>query len=110
MMTLLFKLISGHALADLTLQTDFVATFKNRHAKFPTGETIWPYVLASHCLFHGALVYLSTQSVNLGIAETIAHFVIDFCKCEKLFGFHADQALHIACKFVWAYLAVRGIL
>lgn len=105
MITMLFRLLAGHALGDYALQGDFIANFKNRHTA--SLETIWPYVLTSHALIHGFFVYLATDSIHLGIAETIAHWVIDFCKCEKWFGIHIDQWLHIGCKILWAYLVLR---
>lgn len=104
MLTKLFLLLAGHALGDFALQGDFIAKFKSRHTPFFTGETIWPYVLASHALIHGAIVFLITHSVRLGIAETIAHATIDFIKCEKKINFHLDQTLHIACKILWSVL------
>mgnify|MGYP006895933475 CR=1 FL=1 len=99
----------GHAIADYALQSDFIATGKNRHA-IPKGyvpelhgprQLIWPYVLTSHALIHGAAVYIITQRIDLALAETGAHWAIDFGKCERWYGIHADQWLHIACKCVW---------
>ncbi len=100
-MIVLFKLLVGHSLGDFALQNDFIANFKSRHAKFFTGETIWPYVLGCHSLIHGGFVFLATGRIELGIAETFAHALIDFGKGEKWFGFHTDQILHIACKVIW---------
>lgn len=108
-MELLFKLLCGHAIADFALQTDWIACNKNRHYA-PKGydpalhgpqQSIWPYVLTSHSLIHGLMVYLATGSLELGIAETIAHWMIDFGKCEKWYGIHLDQWLHIGCKILW---------
>ena len=99
MLALMFKLLCGHAFGDYALQSDFIANNKGRPSP------MWPYVLSAHALIHGAFVYLATGSVNLGIAETIAHAFIDFGKCEKYFGIHADQLAHIACKVVWMYFA-----
>jgi hypothetical protein len=118
MVSILFKLLAGHALGDYALQGEFIATNKNRHFK-PKGydpalhgpqQTIWPYVLTSHALIHGLFVYLATASIGLGIAETCAHWLIDFAKCEKWFGIHIDQALHLICKVLWVYLSSRGAL
>lgn len=110
MLTMLFKLLCSHAIGDFALQNDFIANFKSRHAKFFTGETIWPYVLGAHSLIHGALVTIAIGRPDLGVLETGAHFLIDFAKCEKWFGFHVDQFMHIACKVLWAYLLMRGVL
>ncbi len=109
--SLMFALLCGHAIADYALQSDFMATNKNRNA-IPKGydlvrhgpmQIFWPYVLTSHALIHGAFVALLTGSTLLGLVETAAHWIIDFGKCEKKYGIHVDQWLHIACKvfYVW---------
>jgi hypothetical protein len=122
---LLFLLLVGHSVADFALQNDFIATWKNpwlarpRHAvtgrpvgpslpRALAGETVWPWILGSHALMQGAAVLLVTGSLALAIAETVAHALIDLGKCAGLFGFHADQALHVACKLLWWALWVGG--
>lgn len=106
-MELLFLLLAGHAMGDFGLQTDWIAVFKSRHATPPDGtaskrpDLIWIHVLNAHCLIHGGLVALITGHWWLGLAEFIAHWIIDFGKGEKWFGFHTDQFLHIACKLLW---------
>lgn len=111
----LFQLLCGHALADFALQSDWVAKNKNRHAAVPAGydpalhgpmQTVWPYVLTAHALLHGGLVTVATGSAALGVCETVAHWLIDFGKCEKWYGIHADQAMHLGCKVLWAAIAV----
>lgn len=111
----LFLMLCGHAVADFMLQHPWVAQNKNRHA-VSTGydpklhgprETIWPYVLTAHALTHGAFVCLATGSAALGLAETAAHWAIDFGKCERWYGIHVDQWLHIACKVLWFVIAGR---
>ncbi len=112
-MRVLFLLLCGHAGADFMLQTPWVAQNKNRHST-PAGydpklhgpkQTIWPYVLTAHALTHGAFVYLATGSVLLGALETAAHWAIDFGKCERWYGIHADQWMHIGLKLAWAGLS-----
>ncbi len=112
MIEIFFKLIIGHAIMDFWAQSDSVAKMKNRNrdpAQFaPPGQKpqkVWFYALTSHALMHGAAVWLITGSVILCIAETVSHWVIDFGKCENWYGIHEDQAAHIGCKIVWAYLA-----
>lgn len=113
-LVILFKLLAGHAFADFALQSDFIAKNKNRHS-VPMGynpelhgpmQTVWPYVLGSHAMIHGAFVYLATGRADLGFAEAVCHAAIDFGKCEKWYGIHIDQGLHIACKFLWLGLAL----
>lgn len=107
MIQLLFKLLCGHALADFALQGEFIAIYKSRHARFFTGETIWPYVLGAHGLIHGLMVFIATGSIYVSLAETVCHCAIDFCKCEKRFGFHVDQLLHVVCKVLWVVVVLH---
>lgn len=111
---MLWWLVVGHAVADFWAQSDALARMKNRHrdsAVFaPPGQapqTIWPYALTAHALMHGAAVALATGSVPLGIAESAAHWMIDFAKCEGWIGIHRDQAMHLACKVAW-WLCAMG--
>jgi len=108
-------LIMGHALADFALQSEVMATGKNRNrpidlSKIPPGQTlqtVWPYWLGSHCLIHGGMVAALTGSWELGVAETFAHFYIDLLKCGNVTGIHMDQFLHVLCKSWWV-LATLG--
>jgi hypothetical protein len=114
MTAILFKLFCAHAVADYALQSPWMASAKSRHAPTPEAynptlhgprQTIWPYVLTSHALIHGAAVALATGSVALGVCETVAHWLIDFGKCERWYGIHVDQWFHLACKVAWVVLA-----
>jgi hypothetical protein len=105
-MTELFWLLVGHAVADFVLQNEVMAKGKNRNVRgtAPPGQTYmpcWPYWLTAHALVHGGAVALATGSTALGCAETVAHWVIDFYKCEGCYGVHADQGMHIGCKALW---------
>lgn len=105
----LFWLLVGHAVMDFWAQSDSVAKMKNRHYKptpppGATPQTIWPYALTAHALMHGSAVAYLTGSVELGIAETVAHWLTDFGKCENWYGIHVDQAIHVACKVAWLWL------
>ena len=105
------ELLMGHAVADCALQSDSMARGKNRNRvplNIPSGQKrqiAWPYFLTSHALIHGASVFVITGSIWLGISETIAHWFIDFGKCENWYGIHLDQSLHIGCKLLWIFLA-----
>ena len=110
--TNIFLLLCGHALADFALQTEWIAYNKNRNV-VPKGydpekhgklQSIWIYVLTSHALIHGLMVYLITLNIWFGIAETIIHWVVDFGKCEKWYGIHTDQSIHILCKIIWGII------
>lgn len=96
-MKLIFMLFFGHYLGDFALQNDFIATHKARSS----GSAFWPHVLFAHAMIHGGIVCLITGSVWLGIVEVFLHMLIDFFKCEKVFGFHVDQALHLICKVAY---------
>lgn len=100
--TFLFALVAMHALLDFPLQGDAVAINKNPNADTPLQKHVpWYYWLLSHALVHGGGVALITGSVWLGMAETIAHFVIDYNKCMGKYSIHVDQLLHVLCKIAW---------
>lgn len=103
MIRILFFLIAGHALCDYPLQGDYLAKAKNPYRCDPPGE--WWYHLFYHAIIHGAMVALVTGSLQLGLAETALHLLIDWLKCEEVFSGRVDQALHIAAKILWAALA-----
>ena len=112
-LTLFFKLCIGHALADFALQRDFIARGKNRHAPLvnvPVGQTpqaVWPHILTAHALIHAGAVFVITGRADLAVAELVIHWLIDFAKCENWTGIHTDQALHYACKALWALTVVN---
>ncbi|MBY0522635.1 MAG: DUF3307 domain-containing protein [Gemmataceae bacterium] len=101
-------LLVGHAVGDFALQSEAMAIEKNRHSKSVLQRAVpWFYWLSAHSLLHGAAVGLITQSVWLGLVETVLHWVIDFVKCEHWTNIHQDQVLHILCKVAWAVLSVQ---
>lgn len=102
---LFFALMIGHAIADFWAQSDAVAKMKNRNrdsSQFcPPGQKpqmIWPYALTSHALIHAGVVWVITGVVWFAVFELVAHWLIDFGKCDNLYGIHEDQAMHVACK------------
>jgi len=107
----LFLLLIGHAVADFALQTEWIAHNKNRW-NVPKGydpklhgaqQVIWPYVLSAHALIHAGAVYAVTQRADLAFIELVSHWIIDFLKCEKAYGIHADQALHVLFKVFYLF-------
>ena len=113
---MLFQLIIGHALLDFPLQGDSMAKGKNRNCppeNIPPGQTpqrVWPYWLTSHALIHAGGVWLITQHWELGLAELVLHWGIDFAKCENWTGIHTDQFLHFCCKVLWVGIVGMGVL
>jgi Protein of unknown function (DUF3307) len=106
-LSLFSLLIAGHALADFPLQGDTTAVNKNRHAKTELQKHVhFQYWLGSHSIIHGAAVGLITGNVYLGMAEAVAHAVIDFGKCEKWYNIHVDQLLHVLCKVAWVLITL----
>ncbi len=97
-------LVAAHALCDYPLQGDFLAKAKNRAAPMP--GVPWWQALSAHAIIHGAAVAIITGLPVLGIAETVAHWLIDDAKCRGRIGFNTDQVLHIVCKAAWVLLAV----
>ena len=106
---LIFKMLIGHAIADFAFQSSEMGAGKNRHRRIepPPGQIYtpcWPYFLTAHALIHGGAVWVATGSMTFGMVETIAHWSIDFVKCENWTTPHQDQALHFICKIIWAGL------
>lgn len=97
----LFWLLVAHALCDFPLQGDYLSRTKNA----VTGPAEWPISLAAHSLIQGGGVALVTGSVGLGLAEAVAHAVIDHLKCSNRFSYTVDQTLHVVCKLVWWVIA-----
>jgi hypothetical protein len=108
-LTLAFWLLVAHFVADYPLQGDTTAREKNRHSTTELQKHVpWFYWLTAHALMHGGAVALITGWLTLGAAETLAHWLIDFGKCERWYSIHADQALHLGCKVVWLLVALGG--
>lgn len=99
-----FFLLAGHALADYSLQSDFIAQAKSRFTEL--GRVYWKAVLPAHSIIHGAFVAWITGSVLLGILETICHALIDDAKCAQRLSFYQDQLLHVLCKVLWLVIFV----
>ena len=107
---MLFFLLAGHALMDYALQGDAMAACKCRRSTHPAAQSVpWYYWLTAHALLHGAAVGILIQwgynnwnlALGFAIAESVAHWLIDFGKCEKMYNIHTDQALHVLCKVAW---------
>lgn len=105
MLYTLFWLISAHFALDFPFQGDTTAREKSRYSRSDLQKQVpWYYWLSAHAVCHGAAVTFVTGSLGLGLAEVVAHWIIDFAKCEGLFNIHVDQALHLACKVLWVVL------
>lgn len=98
-------LLVAHALADYPLQGDFLSKAKNRFA--PIVGVPWYQAMGAHAMIQAGFVGIITGSIGLAIAEFAAHFVTDYLKCAQRISFNTDQAIHIACKIAWAYIAVN---
>jgi hypothetical protein len=101
---MLAGLIVAHVVCDYPLQGDFLAKAKNRAAPLP--GVPWWQALGAHAAIHGGGVWLVTGSIWLGLAETVAHAVIDDRKCSGRLTFNQDQALHVALKVLWVAIAM----
>ena len=105
----LVLLFAGHALCDYPLQGDFLAKGKNHTA--PLTGVPWYQCLFAHASIHAGMVYLVTGSAWMAGAELLIHAATDYAKCSGWFGkfpahtpFNIDQAIHYACKILWAVL------
>src|SRR5215208_594042 len=101
---LLFFLLAAHALMDYALQTETIATCKCRDTDNPVAKSVpWYYWLTAPAVLHGAAVGAVMRWFGFGwnpvaalaTAETVIHWLIDYGKCEKWYGIHVDQGLHV---------------
>ena len=99
LLEILALLMAAHALADYPLQGDFLSKAKNHTAPIP--GVPWYQALAGHAAIHGGFVGIITGTLWLGLAEFVAHCVIDRAKCAGHISYNTDQSLHVACKVVW---------
>ena len=104
MIEMILILIAAHYIADYPLQGDAIAVGKNRNVNKAHHGVPWFHWLTAHACTHAMAVGLMTGNVWLGLAEFIAHFIIDFGKCEKWFGLEVDQILHVLCKILWVFI------
>lgn len=94
-------LLGAHWVCDYPLQGDFLATAKQK-------GPLRFYHLWAHAGIHGAAVALVTGNVWLGLAEWLAHTVIDEAKVKGRTTFAQDQMAHIICKIAWLTVAVAA--
>ena len=104
LITIFLLLIASHFVCDYVLQTDPIARGKNRNTESCLFGVNWWYWMTSHSVTHGLGVGVITGSITLGLLETVAHWLIDFGKCEKWYGLHVDQLLHGVCKVLWVII------
>lgn len=108
MIELFFLMVFAHALADYPLQGDFLAKAKSHKAPIP--GVPWYQALSAHSAIHAGAVGLITGSVVLALAEFFIHCATDFLKCDGKISFNTDQFIHVACKAIWALIAVWWVL
>lgn len=90
-------LVGGHFIADYGLQSEYMAKNKSSQSGYPH----WADVLLAHVGIHGFFVALITGSWILGVAEMIAHFILDEMKSRSLTRYRFDQVAHLLCKVLW---------
>lgn len=106
MIQTIFSLIAIHLVCDYPFQSDAIATGKNKNLDPAKFGVPWFYWLSSHAATHGLFVGIFLNNFYAGLFEFISHFVIDFGKCEKYFGIHVDQILHIVCKILIVFIFI----
>lgn len=105
-LSLFICLVAAHFAADYPLQTEAIALGKNRNIDPARFGVPWFYWLTSHAVAHAIGVGVVTGSVLMGLVEFVAHWLIDFGKCERWYGIHTDQGLHVLTKLLIAYLVL----
>ena len=98
-------LVFVHFLCDFSLQSDRMALEKQPgHDR----TLAWGWWLTAHAATHGLAVALITAQPLLGLLETLAHALIDWCKGRFRWSMALDQGLHLGCKLVWLLLLIHG--
>ena len=100
--TNLWWLLVAHAVTDVVGQTERME-FKKQRSKNPETWFCW---LLAHGLLNGLGVYIASRHVELAMAETLAHMLIDFGKNEGTYGVSTDQCLHLLSKVGWVWLVL----
>lgn len=104
---------------DFALQGDAIASCKCKGSKHPAAAFVpWYYWLSCHCILHGLAVtvairycgYSESIALTFGIIETVVHWIIDYCKCQRWFGIHTDQGLHVLCKVLWWIMIITNTI
>ena len=92
-----FKLLFAHCLADWScLQPERMAKYKSRKEPTPCGakNIWWPYWLTAHSIIYGGVLWFAYQNIVFAVSVAIAHWIIDFLKCEGKIDIHQDQVAH----------------
>ncbi len=98
-------MLFAHAVGDAALQTQWMATYKHANSPFHAhGKEyphFWIFVLASHALTCGAMVYLfSGGLIWIGVIEAVSHFIVDYGSTHRWWNFGIDQGLHLLTKIL----------
>lgn len=101
---MIFVLLGAHCFFDYAGQGDFMSQAKNPTTAM--GKSLWWWVLPSHGLIHGGVVFLITGNLAFGIAETVIHTITDYLKCRNWISYSMDQTIHVVCKIAWALAVV----
>lgn len=101
MFEILIKLLFAHAVGDFALQSETMAYGKNRHNQpknVPAGQKMtptWYWWLSAPALTNGAVYYLLTGLLWIGILEAVIHFFLDLFKIEGYGTPTTDQIRHL---------------
>lgn len=101
-------LIFGHCVADYPGQGDFLAKAKNHIA--PVSGVPWYQALGAHSIIQGGVAGIITGSLFIGLAETVLHVYIDYIKSDGGLTYNRYQAMHVACKLMWAFMFANQML
>lgn len=96
-----------HFICDYPLQGDFLSRAKNHKKPFP--GVPWCWAMVAHCTIQAAGVWLVSGSSILAVIEFVAHFIIDFLKCDGKIDFNVDQILHLGFKLIFAVCIYAGM-
>ena len=92
------------AVTDVALQTEWMSYGKCCTSPVVVTEIPWYFPMGAHSMVNGCGVWLVTGNAYLGLAESILHFIIDYCKCKFIIGVNLDILFHIICRVIYAVI------
>ncbi|RKX18896.1 MAG: hypothetical protein DRP26_04410 [Candidatus Zixiibacteriota bacterium] len=109
-MDILFFLLFGHLCGDFALQTDYMASSKNKslamllyHVVIYTA-CLWLFFIFYSLLYKPGLFFKISTLVFLGVVF-IQHLLQDFIKCRINKGtkqaFYLDQIMHLLVLYIY---------
>ena len=101
----LFVLLAASAMAQFTVAPVYVLTDPSGPCVNQNQPKQWSLSTFTEWYCSGTPGTWTKVSTTMSGTATL-HWMIDHAKCDGHFGLTTDQALHVACKILWASVVV----